>query len=200
MCLIALSDSNFEELPDAFWAQASAANRHGFGVMYHDGADLRIRAHMHYDADLVLAELAAVPRGTQAAVHLRNATFGSVDDQNLHPQLLTFSEDAFFALAVMHNGCMPSMGAKVGDGPSDTMLLVHGWLRQRVHASPRAWCGDDTQRHLQEVVGPNNRLVMLDSDGHWRCIGSEQGFRAGRTWVSNAKAQVWLPVQSAVLS
>ena len=200
MCLIALSDTGFEELPDSFWDHAATANRHGFGLMYHDGHDLRIRGHMAYDADVVRAEIAAVPSGTRAAIHLRNATFGSVDEGNLHPQLLTFSEDSFFALAVMHNGCMPSMRAQVGDGPSDTVLLVHGWLRQRVHASPRDWCCDDTQRHLRDVVGPNNRLVMLDSDGHWRCIGAEQGFHAGRTWVSNAKAKVWVPALSEALS
>jgi hypothetical protein len=93
----------------------------------------------------------------------------------------------------MHNGCLPSMGANADDGPSDTALLVHGWLRQRLQASPATWCGQDVQRQLANVVGPHNRLVLLDSEGTWRRIGAEQGFDVGGTWVSNIKAQAWLP-------
>ena len=192
MCLIALSDTRFEELSEAFWQQACAYNRHGFGLMYHDGDGLQIRGHLAYDHDTVRAESAAVPGGVKAAIHLRNATFGSREEENLHPQVLTFSEGAFLALAVMHNGCLPSMHANRNAGPSDTSLLVHGWLRQQLQANPAKWCGGEVQRQLANIVGPNNRLVLLDSEGNWRRIGAEQGFEVGRTWVSNMKSKAWL--------
>ncbi len=106
--------------------------------------------------------------------------------------MLTFSEDAFVALAVMHNGCMPWMQADRSDGPSDTSLLVHGWLRPQLQADPRRWTSDEFQGRLAEAVGPNNRLVLLDSEGNWRRIGAEQGYDVGRTWVSNVKTRAWL--------
>ena len=189
MCVIAVSDSNFQELNLSFWQQACLANPHGMGLMWHAEGELRTRAATRYTAKDVLSWLESLPRGCRAALHLREATFGSRCESNLHPHLLRLPG---FTLAVMHNGSVPAMRASRDGGPSDSALFVHQWLRQRLAEHPRGWHSAELLKTVDDFLPQRNRLVLLDQVGCWRFVRREEGFDRGRTWLSNPRAKAWL--------
>ncbi|MNR71524.1 hypothetical protein D3C71_21530 [compost metagenome] len=191
MCLIALSDSNFLELPADFWQRACEANPHGVGVMAHWGGRLRVSRMLEADPWRLARLLAGIPHGATAAVHLRYGTDGEAGGSNVHPHLLPTTRPGL-VLALMHNGCIRSMRARGAAGPSDTALFLQQWLAPRLGSRPEQWAGVAFQKEVAREVGEHNRLVFLDSRGVWRLHGAAQGLRLGRTWLSTPRAREWL--------
>lgn len=200
MCLIAISSTGFKELDSDFWRHACAANPHGFGLMYHHKGSLVRRNELRYDAGMVQHELAEIPVGVQVAVHLREATHGCRGDQNVHPHVLRLQGVPRFALAIMHNGNIPSMRASSGAGPSDTSLFVQHWLRRKLVASPTAWASPAVLAEVRDLVGPRNRVVFLDNAGRWEIVGKAEGFEVGGCWLSNVRAKPWVSAPTANLN
>ena len=192
MCLIALSDTGFEELTPDFWQSACAANQHGMGWMFHDGLQLWTHSQESYCPEAIAAAVASLPKGTRAAIHLRDSTFGARGSENLHPHLAHFPGERPLQLALMHNGSVAGLPAVPDTGPSDTALLLHTWIAPRMSARPHVWSEPDLLGQLAAFVGERNRLVLLDSTGAWRVIGEQEGFRVGGTWLSNPRARAWL--------
>lgn len=190
MCLIALSRSRFAELTPSFWREACRANPHGLGLMYHAGHQLHVERIETYDEQTLQRLLDEVPAGVQVAVHLREATFGAGGCLNLHPHLLR--DDDGRMLAMMHNGSVPAMNAHPDEGPSDSALLLQNWLGPRLSGRLQGWRHPDLLAELQAFLPERNRLVFLDSEGHWQVLREEEGFFAGQTWLSNPKARAWV--------
>ncbi len=190
MCLIALSRSRFAELTPSFWREACRTNPHGFGVMYHANHQLHVERVQTYDEQSLQQRLAGLPRGVQVAVHLREATYGAGGCLNMHPHLLR--DDEGRVLAMMHNGSVPAMNADPHDGPSDSALLLQNWLGPRLGGSLQGWRDERLHEELDAFLPERNRLVFLDSEGHWKLLRQQEGFFAGETWLSNPKAKAWV--------
>lgn len=189
MCLIALSDSGFQELAAEFWERACAANPDGFGLMFHGGGGPVVQKHETSCVRTLRLRLAALPLDVRVAVHLREATAGERGLANLHPHPCA---GAASGVLVMHNGTLRSIPAHPNQGPSDTALFSSRWLPALLSVSNKPWNHDEHLRTIAAFAGPRNRFVFLDSAGSWQVLGEQDGFRVGRTWLSNPKARSWL--------
>lgn len=191
MCLIALSNTGFCELPMDFWEQACVANPHGFGLMFHCGQQLQVRRWLKYDAAFISEQLHACPAETRVAIHLREATAGERGGRNLHPHLSVLDERGF-SVAVMHNGTLSKLPARHFSGPSDSALFAQEWLPRQVAGAPLQWHQAEHLQAIEAFAGTRNRFVLLDSQGTWRVVGAHEGFDVGGTWLSNPRAKAWL--------
>lgn len=159
--------------------------------MYHAEGRLVIRRRLAYDVGVLQAELSELPPQTRIAVHLREATSGDRGECNLHPHVARFDETGL-ELAVMHNGSFRRLPVHAHSGPSDTAVFVSKWLPRRIGQAPAQWHAKEHLEAMAAFAGERNRLVLLDTHGTWRVLGTHEGFEVGGTWLSNPKAKAWL--------
>jgi hypothetical protein len=178
MCLI-IHQPGGATTPLELLRSAAEYNPDGFGFMAMDDA----RAHIVRATDAADAErLAATFAGRECAFHFRRRTRGSMHADNLHPFALGGG------LFLMHNGT-----AKVdlhSAGHSDTWHLVQDYLSPLLARRRRLIYDRSFRKLLDRAIGPDNRLVILDSTERQICVmHGSRGYQWNGLWLSNTS---WL--------
>lgn len=173
MCLIVVSDRGFSDLPLSWIETAYAANPDGLGAMWTTGGRCRVRHEMPGSAAELAAVLATLPRDRTVALHLRRATAGAVDRDNLHPFPVALADGR--TVWLMHNGTLPEHAgcARV----SDTHRFVMHELQPSL-ASQSDWTAHlPSLRARMRASG--SRMVLMDDAGRVARVESAASGVAG---------------------
>ncbi|GIH16132.1 class II glutamine amidotransferase [Rugosimonospora africana] len=182
MCLLTFLPAGVAPDLDALHNGASCNNHgHGFAIVTDRG--ILVQRDLH--ADVLIEQFAQARRAhpqVPALFHSRFATHGDRTLDNCHP--FAVSGDQRTVLA--HNGILPwEVQPDQGDRRSDTRITCEDFLPR--FGSLRL------ARHrlaLQRWMGPDNKMVLLTVDRHYRqrayILNENAGVWDGGIWYSNA--------------
>jgi hypothetical protein len=172
--------------PPELLRSAAEYNPDGFGFM---GFDPRGRVHVERATEAaaeIASRLADKFAGMECAYHFRRRTRGSAQVENLHPFKLAPG------LFLMHNGTA-NVPLRVA-GHSDTWHLVNDYLAPLLSHRRRLIYDRAFRRILDQWLGPQNRLVVLDeAEGRIELLHRAEGIDWEGLWLSNAR---WLDRQA----
>jgi hypothetical protein len=83
-----------------------------------------------------------------------------------------------------HNGVL-ACGNPVSRNKSDTWHFVEFFLRPLLTERPATLLEQGFQRCLADLIGPSNRLALMQSDGRVVIINRRSGFEHRGIWFSN---------------
>jgi gamma-glutamylaminecyclotransferase len=157
-----------------------AKNKHGFGIMWHDGQSAQEFTTLSYKAfRRKMQELADI----EVAIHLRYATRGAENLANCHPFKVG---DGY----MMHNGTISGFGtttyttkyscADSCSSTSDTSDFAEMLSKCKYEHIT------DISPIIQHLIGATiNRLVFIDADGQFTIFNKHLGITEGDIWYSN---------------
>jgi hypothetical protein len=175
MCVI-LDIEPEKAVPDKMMETACDINKHGFGVAYADGGEIKIIRSLDTpnDPDKVQKLLSDLKKHRRY-VHLRHATVGKVTMENNHPLVVLHGKRGRVELAMMHNGTLTRFEEK-GDDRSDTFFFnqkVVSPLAERVAAfsKPKEVLDDPIFQHVMRCEAGSSLFLFFDAFGKALRVG-----------------------------
>lgn len=117
--------------------------------------------------------------GRDLTVHFRWATHGSKNVDNCHPFI--FGGGRY---ALVHNGIMSV--PTIHKNMSDTRHFVNYILEPMLTGRPELFGTDYFASILEDMIGRNNKLVILRNDNTRMIINRDEGLDHQGCWLSNA--------------
>lgn len=181
MCLILVSLTGQLPFSDEQLAVLLELNQDGAGFMYAFEGQLYLVKSRHPDVPWIRAQFARVPGPRLTVLHLRQATSGPLDEENVQP--ISVWHDPGYQLALAHNGTLPKY---TGDERrSDSSLFASRTVRPWREKRGLAWARPQALAELASHLPAVNRVVLLDSQGTWAILSEAEGFWYADTWMSN---------------
>ena len=179
MCLIVHKPAG-RHLPPSLIDSAAAFNPHGAGLMVLPANAPAEIVRCEQTSAAVVRAWAAAHRDEECIFHFRYRTRGAVDLENTHP--LRVTDDLF----LFHNGKVPvDLHAA---GRSDTWHLVQDLLAPVLTRRPEMLRDPVFQRTLEAAIGPNNRLVLVDTRRRYvHIVNRDTGLERDGLWLSNSR-------------
>ena len=118
-------------------------------------------------------------RGEAMLIHFRVATSGKIDGENCHPWRVDKDH------ALIHNGNLESKLELKHEHVSDTGLFVECILQPILVQSPDMWQDSAFKWMLEESMGTNNKVVIINSQGEYFIFNEKQGDWEDGCWFSN---------------
>jgi hypothetical protein len=179
MCVIVCQSIGADMLGRSALSQMWQANPDGAGYMFAYEGILYVRKPYYKLRELVRAyteEHKEYGAYSPFVLHFRVATHGSKNEENTHPHILANGE-----AGLVHNGILsfdPPMSADI----SDTVFFCRTVLAERATAQ---LTDDKFAGLLGEMIGPSNKLVIMDNAGNASIVNEGQGMWDGDNWFSN---------------
>jgi predicted glutamine amidotransferase len=181
VCLITASKKGVK-LDDLRFTNSDNHNPDGLGVMFvHDGRVQILKSLDDTDGKLALYK--AIP-DVPHVLHQRFATHGNTDLKMCHPFRVTDKDKHGLDIFVMHNGVMSDVKLH-SKGKSDTWHFVKDYLRPVLAKDPYMLRNKGFKRMVAKLIGTNNKLAFLDSDGVMTIINRDAGKVIDDFWFSN---------------
>jgi predicted glutamine amidotransferase len=175
MCLIIHKPANVK-VPKDVLQGALHLNEDGYGIMY--AKDGKLTVEKSLKASWLVERLSQL-NDLELVIHLRMRTHGKVDLDNCHP--FTVTDD----IGMVHNGIIKDYG---DIDTSDTSEFVTTILKPMLSTSSEAYGSEAYTKVLERVIGTDNKMILMRSDGKvWslnRCLGLEYN----GVWLSNTYA------------
>ena len=179
MCLIVHKPAG-RAIPTSLIESALQFNPHGAGlVALPPAGPARVVRRQRVSHAAVLG-WAREHEGDECVFHFRYRTRGGTASRYTHPLRVTRN------IFLFHNGTLP--GSSPHDAHSDTWHLARDILRP-VLKENAAMLGDPLfLRMLESAIGPNNRLVLVDTARRQvEIINRAAGFTREGLWLSNGR-------------
>ncbi len=189
MCLILVSKKGQELKKD--WLEVSfASNSHGSGFMYSKNKELIIRKgffkfeefHEEY-----LKECVGLPH----VIHHRFATSGDKNKENCHPFIFLNGDEEEnknkYRVAFAHNGVITGFGYKIKD-KSDTFSFCETIFKPITKDCEykKWWVEESFQWWVQNAIGRNNKLAVMDNEGDIAIFNESSGH-----WIGPKEDGIW---------
>jgi glutamine amidotransferase len=159
------------------------ADSWGFAYPADNGKELVVKRAVSGFRDF-WKEYRDVPNDRPCLIHFRIATSGQVDVANCHPWLIDKKH------ALIHNGNIENkLNDKLDDNTSDTGAFVETILKPLFQdpklKKKRFWASDAFKWLMEESIGYNNKMVILDATGFFTIYNEQQGEHEHGAWFSN---------------
>ena len=174
MCLIIVKPSAVS-IPNALFNSALEHNQDGYGIMYADNGSVKANKGLDYSK---LKSRLKTLENKEIILHLRMATHGTIKRDNCHPFKIT--EDLWFA----HNGILRDFIPQDGN-ISDTISFNRSVLMPDLQSDINLLFTEDYCRYIESLVGKNNKLAFLSSDGRIKLINRDQWIEYNGLLLSN---------------
>lgn len=178
MCIIASINRN-HQLSRATAAQCFVANSHGAGFAYIEDGRVKIqKGFKDFDSFWAAFEPIQETNHEPKLAHFRVCSAGVIDESNTHPFYIDENH------AMVHNGTLHTFKnatAKI----SDTVIFNHNILRPLFEEFPIFYKSKVGQLLMEEAIGANNKLAILDSDGEIVILNESAGEWVDGIWFSN---------------
>ena len=164
-------------MPDANVRAAAEANDDGWGVMWINPSDGKLKTKKGlFSSPLKAGEeflrIYKQFKNFHAIFHLRVRTHGSVSVDNCHPFRICNEEEHGMDLCFMHNGSITCVDERVNPlNKSDTNFFNDQFLQPVLQPNPEAVFLAPMQTMIDGVIG-NSRLLFLSGDGRIVRIGT----------------------------
>lgn len=123
----------------------------------------------------------------QALIHFRIATHKTVNGINCHPWRVNDN------LVFIHNGTIANINKN--EAISDTGNFANEILAPLAKAAPDFWKSPQFKWFIENSIGSNNKLVLMDLKGDVAIFNEKAGEWDGKVWYSNTsyrlKRQGW---------
>jgi hypothetical protein len=164
MCLIARKPSGIQ-IQMSWLENAADRNPDGVGLM----CARKGKIHIVRDTDSseVRRLVSSFKESEDVFIHVRYATHGKTDLLNCHPFLICNGR-----FAVMHNGVIAGIDCTSNEDRSDTYHFCHSILAPVLAEDEDLILKPDFIKGVGELVGKENKLAILRSDGA-SCIINE---------------------------
>jgi Glutamine amidotransferase domain len=163
-------------IPPDYLANGMRRNPDGWGLMWcHRGTIHTVRSMQ--PNGLVDAIRDAGPGAL--SVHLRYATHGTKDAENCHPFSLCNGR-----YALMHNGIIAT-APEIEEDRSDTYHFARYVLEPILQAAPKLFDTPGFSALIGHMVGAENKLAILRTDGKTILVNRDQGTECNGLWLSN---------------
>lgn len=159
-------------------------NPHGIGMMWVEDGRVKVFHGRKSYAELVTA--LNDHKSHNVIVHMRYATCGSKSIINHHPFKILDKERDGIDLYMMHNWTLPidlPCGLR-----SDSYHFAQELRKYIREFGIEELYNPDNARNLGRVIGINNRVILLDSNGKVTFLNEESGSYFGKTvkrWYAN---------------
>lgn len=155
------------------------SNPDGAGFAWVENGQLKMKKGF-FDFDKFHEALAAVEQH-ECVVHFRIASHGNVNEDNCHPWMIEDAHEGF-SFAVIHNGILQHRST---DEKSDTGFFVDDILGPLLRRDPWFFEHDYGIAVGEKVIGSNNKIVILRSDGAVFVLNRKAGVEDSSCWFSN---------------
>jgi hypothetical protein len=180
MCLIAYQPAGDEPFAREILENGWDANHHGAGFMFVADGKLQIRKPFRKLKELIAEyskEHTAHGATSAFCIHFRWATHGSDDVVNIHPHILADGQ-----AGLVHNGILHNFDPPSGKDLSDTAWFCRTVLAGR---TPQQLTSVEFGCVLAEMIGKNNKFVLMAADGSAIIVNPTSGVYEGKRWFSN---------------
>jgi predicted glutamine amidotransferase len=179
MCTILTS--NGKEIPEDYIRSIVESNGDGAGFSFVKDGKLYLEKGFFTFESLRDAYQKAI--GYPTIMHARFATSGKKDDENCHPFIINDK------LHFCHNGVIHSFSSRI-TGMSDTFAFCDIILKGIDKDNPKKkwWKNKNLLFWIENAIGKNNKLALLDSDGGIEILNASSGewIEEGVIWASNS--------------
>lgn len=168
-------------VPDEHLRNGWDNNSDGAGYMFVAGGKLVIRKPYYrfktFKADYT-QDKAEFGDLSPFVVHFRFGTHGDFTEVNVHPHSLCNGN-----VGLVHNGVLSEFDGCIGkEDLSDTAFFCRTVLALRKRSQ---LLGGKFGQYLADLIGTENKLVMLGNDGRVSIINDGAGVWDGNIWYSN---------------
>jgi hypothetical protein len=184
MCLIIHKPAKVD-IPEEQLITAWKNNSDGMGIMVPLGGRVHVHRTIPKTEDEVL-KLYNKFKNRSIGIHFRWRTHGKIDKINTHPyKVLTAKKDGV-DLYLMHNGVIRAVEATNPD-LSDTWHYVQFLRPFIVKYGPEILDSEVFRDLIENHVGSNNKLLLVNSKGDWHFINKQAGSESkiDGCWCSN---------------
>ncbi len=177
MCIAIVNPAKAKALTDDRIRTCFRNNDDGMGLMYAHNGEIFVSKYLN-DVDAFIKRYRDARKlGIDVILHFRIATHGAADLSNCHPFLLNQQ-----GLGFCHNGMLSDYGSNITSDSRDFGELV----LKRLDGAGEGWLYRDTMlNQLEEIIGPFNKIVLLDKAGHWAILNVHMGEWDKKSWYSN---------------
>jgi predicted glutamine amidotransferase len=177
MCLLYVKPKGIG-VSDELLRQAQSDNKDGWGVARSINGKLVIDKGM--SADAYFKYIKAIPEDEEAVIHNRWGNIGSKELYNCHP--FRINED----FCLFHNGTI-QIYRPLGE-MSDTYSFAFNIIAPMIERNPEIYETDEFRLIVEEVIGMQNKLVMMRKDGKIVIFNKKQGTDHKGLWLSNNRS------------
>ncbi len=181
ICWLAIQSAGDTAFSTEHLTNAWSGNSDGAGFCYTVKGELRVEKPFYKLGKLLRAyEAAHAAYGDSSPfmLHMRYATHGSKGKRNVHPHILADGK-----AALGHNGVLTDFTGYTGDKESDTARFCRMVLAAR---TPKQLTSEGFGDTLADMIGPANKLVILDASGNVLIVNDSSGVWEGDfRWYSN---------------
>lgn len=176
MCIAILKTKNGfitdEELRNSF-----ENNSDGAGIAYTHNNELRIvKGIFDVEAFIKTVRQAEKLADNNMLIHCRIGTSGNKDKNNTHP--FKINEN----ICLIHNGIL-SVSVPKGSKINDTQIFINKFMKGIANATIM---NNPTYHNiLEEMIGSNNKFVILNNKGEFKIINEKAGSWENGVWFSN---------------
>jgi hypothetical protein len=173
VCLIIVKPAN-KTVPLPLLKQSYIDNPMGWGIMFVEDGFLQVFKGFAENTYLQTVEKY---KHLEMVIHTRYATHGKINTENCHPFKVTKN------VWMMHNGVLH--GYQVTNPAMSDSWHFAQYIRPMVNTKPAVLADKAFQNMISEVIGPSNKMVFLDNEGHVNIINEHCGLRYEGLWLSN---------------
>lgn len=190
MCLIAYQKPGSAPLKAEWMSNGWDRNKDGAGYMFVAAGKLVVRKPFYKLKELKTAytdDHASYGAASPFVVHFRWATHGNKLVENVHPHALANGR-----AAMVHNGMLDQFDPCHKTDISDTVLFCRTVLAMR---EPDQLTGEPFNQFLAELIGTQNKLVLMDDGGNVSIVNSDHGVWVDTDsyWFSNTSYETTRP-------
>ena len=180
MCIAILKTKNGvitdEELRSSF-----KNNSDGAGIAYTSNNELRIvKGIFNVDVFIKTVRQAEKLADNNILIHCRIGTSGQKDKNNTHPFVINNN------ICLIHNGILDVTVPK-GSKINDTQIFIKKFMKGI--ANDTILKNQTYHNVLEELIGCNNKFVILNNKGEYKIINENAGHWKDGVWFSNSSYQ-----------
>lgn len=170
---------------------ACEIDNHGYGLVYHDGKELKVFRSIKANDPKEVGERLQKLKDYKVWLHLRHATVGAVNLENSHPFILGTKKKIGIDLLMMHNGTLYEYKpTDTTSTESDTLQFVKRFaipLAMRFAAFDGKKLLDDQfySYLMKKEAGYVSILLLIDGAGNVLKINGDKGKDYDWGWASN---------------